>query len=489
MKKLILKVMAVAALAGSAVSCGSEFLDTEYYNGIDVDSGLTNVTNIGYALNGTYYQFYRYVFAGNYATMIGDIASDISYWNGRTGHFNSIYQFTYQDTDNYLFYIWDYGYKVVDNAARIIKAAAELEDLTTTDKLYLDVYLAEAYALRAYATFVMTNVYGHQIKVNGQDFSSQPGVVVVDEPVQVFTDVTRSTVGECYAAIQSDINNAIAHFNAAGTDQGELTYFSLAAVYGLQARVNLYMENFSAAATAAQKALDEAGIDELAYGDDYADLYGNGFYNWESLFALAINPTYNFSANSCGTLWTTYNYSPSPKLQAMFGPNDCRTSIWGEGAEYTETAPTFNGGKFIYGGGNTAYATNYLINAPEMFLIIAEANLRDSSGSIDTARQALLTVAQRNPDITAADLGSTKDEMFAFLKDERARELFQEGHRLYDLRRWDEMADVYAYGAPDIQFTYTNYKISDLVFPITADEINAGFGVAQTEGWAGLKPR
>ena len=487
MKKLILKVFAVAALAGSAVSCGSEFLDTDYYSGVDVDSGLTNVTNIGYALNGTYYQLFRYYFAGNYATNIGDVASDISYWNTEKGHFNGIYQFTYQDTDNYLFYIWDYGYKVADNAARIIKAGEELEDLTPTDQLYLDVYLAEAYALRAYATFVMTNVYGHQIKVNGQDFSSQPGVVVIDEPVQVFTEVERSTVGECYAAIQSDLNNSIAHFQAAGTDQGELTYFNLAAVYGLQARVNLYMENWSAAATAAQKALNEAGIDELAYGNDYAALYGSGYYNWESFFALGIDGLNNWSANSSGTLWSTYGYSPSPKLKAMFGPNDVRTSIWDEGDGSTEMVPYFNSGKFVYGGGNSAYATHYLINAPEMFLIIAEANAKQ--GNVDAAKAALMVVAQRNPDITAADLGSTADEVMAFLKDERARELFQEGHRLYDLRRWDEMADVYAYGAPAIQYTYTNYKISDLVFPIPVDEINAGFGVKQTEGWASTKPR
>lgn len=31
-------------------------------------------------------------------------------------------------------------------------------------------YMAEAYALRGYAQLLLTNIYGHQIKVNGQDF-------------------------------------------------------------------------------------------------------------------------------------------------------------------------------------------------------------------------------------------------------------------------------------------------------------------------------
>ena len=72
--------------------------------------------------------------------------------------------------------------------------------------------------------------------------------------------------------------------------------------------------------------------------------------------------------------------------------------------------------------------------------------------------------------------------------DERARELFQEGHRLWDLRRWNEKASVYAYGAPEVKYTYNNYNISDLVFPIPVDEINSGFGVAQND-WSKTLPK
>ena len=47
------------------------------------------------------------------------------------------------------------------------------------------------------------------------------------------------------------------------------------------------------------------------------------------------------------------------------------------------------------------------------------------------------------------------------------------------LRRWNERVSVYANSAPAIKFTYTNYEISNLVFPIPSAEINAGFGVTQ----------
>lgn len=124
-----------------------------------------------------------------------------------------------------------------------------------------------------------------------------------------------------------------------------------------------------------------------------------------------------------------------------------------------------------------------------MFLIIAEANLKSSNGSLTNAQSALLTVAKRNTDITSvSDLPTTSNDLLKFLKGERARELFQEGMRLYDLRRWDEKAEVYAFKAPNVSFTYTNYKISDLVFPIPSAEVNSGFGVEQND-WSSTLPK
>ncbi|MDE5690014.1 MAG: RagB/SusD family nutrient uptake outer membrane protein, partial [Duncaniella sp.] len=106
------------------------------------------------------------------------------------------------------------------------------------------------------------------------------------------------------------------------------------------------------------------------------------------------------------------------------------------------------------------------------------------------AQTALLVVAKRNPVYqSVADLPSSEDELMAFLQDERARELFQEGHRLYDLRRWDVKADVYATSPSNVAWMITGYDISDLVFPIPDAEINAGFGVTQNEGWQNTFPK
>ena len=491
MKKNILKVFAMMTFGLGISSCGENFLETDYYKGIEAEGGLSTVNNISTALNGTYYNLFYYTFAGNYAINIGDIPTDISYWNSKTNHFNNIYTYTVVDTDTYLNDIWEYGYKVADNATRVINGAQELYDgCTAEEKAQLDQIMAEAYGLRGYAELMLVNIYAHQVKVNGTDFSSQPGIVVIDQkPIEALAEVTRSTVGESYTAILSDLNNAGTHFDAAGGDRGSILYFNKAAVYGLLARTNLYLENWNDAKKYAQMALDEKDITTLTYdAKAYAALYTGNESNTESMLSLAITQTDNWSANSNGTLWSTYNYSPSPKLQAIYGTNDCRTSIFGWSEKSTPSVPIFTGGKLSqHSSGNSAYATNYLVNAPEMYLIIAEANLK--TGDLANASNALLTVAKRNADITSVnDLPATSDALMSFIKDERARELFQEGHRLYDLRRWDEAADVFAIQAPNIAFTYTNYKISDLVFPIPSAEVNSGFGVEQND-WSGTLPK
>ena len=134
----------------------------------------------------------------------------------------------------------------------------------------------------------------------------------------------------------------------------------------------------------------------------YKSLYNYGDSNTESMFALAITTTDNWSANSCGTLFSSYDYSPSPWLLSILGENDVRNTIMIFARNSTPTLPRFGGGKFsCYAMGNPAYATNYLINAPEMFLIQAESNLRGTT--VD-------------PEPGVAFLNVCGDKCFLFLK-------------------------------------------------------------------------
>ena len=502
MKNIFIKAMAGLMLTVSATGCGDKFLDTDIFDGTDSETILATPDGIAVALNGAYYRLSQYYFAGNYATTIGDLSSDIIYWNANNSHQNASYQFNYLDTYYGFEYIWVYGYKVIDNVARVIENSKKLLAEYPQSEAELNQYMAEAYALRAYSMFILTNTFGHQIKVAGQDFSNALGVAIVDTPIPEFQNISRSTVGECYAQILSDLNASIAAFEAAQQYSRSGEVFTPASVYGLMARVKLYLEDYNGALEAATNALNMAGIKELATTvSAYESLYATTYSNNESLFYLALDAKTNWSANSCGTLYTTYCYGPSPYLISLYSDEDVRTSImyWTNQAgtayvNYGATTPWFGGGKYgqgsfnAVGGGNPACQTNYLINAPEMFLIQAEANIQLNKE--DDAKKALLTVAMRDNAITSiSDLPSGKTEIMEFIQDERARELFQEGHRFWDLRRWGKKANLYAYGAPSIQYQITDANMSDIIFPIPQSEINAGYGIEQTPNWASVRPQ
>ena len=491
MKKILIHTLVAATLTAGLSGCGDSFLETKFYKGQDIEKGLTSVPIVDAALNGAYDNFYNYRFAGNYALAIGDVSTDIAYWNGVTGHWSNIYGYSFLDTEGYLADIWEYGYKVIDNSTRVIEDASKLyASSTDAEKKSLDRDIAEAYALRGFSRLILTNIFGHQIKVNGKDFSDQPGILISDKIVGPEDQVKRATVGESYAAIVSDLKNALTRFTAAGGDRGSKVYLGVAAVHGLLARTYLYMENWDEAVASAQAALTTSKITELAKTKaDYKALYAGELTNKESIFALAINGTKNFGSASLGTVWTTYSYSPSPKLRKMYKSTDVRTAIMiRDTTKGSETMPYYRGGKFDNASKSPANSSNYMINAPEMYLIIAEAEL--NKDNLDASRKALLVVASRDAAIKAeSDLPQTKEALYSFLKDERARELFQEGFRLWDLRRWDTSAEVYAFGAPEVKFTYTGYKISNFVYPIPVGEVNAGFGVTQTPGWSDALPK
>ena len=491
MKKIIIHTLVAAAMTAGFSACGDSFLETKFYKGQDLDQGLTSVSAVDAALNGTYDRFYDYRFVGRDAIAMGDIASDLAYWNAETGHWNEHYSFGLQESDLYLAECWAYGYKVIDGTNRILQDAGKLYDgATDAEKKTLDRDMAEAYALRGFTRLYLTNIFGHQVKVNGKDFSDQPGIVITDKVVSTTEQVKRATVGESYAAIVSDLKNALTRFTAAGGDRGSKVYLGVAAVHGLLARTYLYMENWDEAVASAQAALTTSKITELAKTKaDYKALYAGELTNKESIFALAINGTKNFGSASLGTVWTTYSYSPSPKLRKMYKSTDVRTAIMiRDTTKGSETMPYYRGGKFDNASKSPANSSNYMINAPEMYLIIAEAEL--NKDNLDASRKALLVVASRDAAIKAeSDLPQTKEALYSFLKDERARELFQEGFRLWDLRRWDTSAEVYAFGAPEVKFTYTGYKISNFVYPIPVGEVNAGFGVTQTPGWSDALPK
>lgn len=488
MKKYIKSLFLAAAVVFGMTSCES-FLDTDIDGAVDIEDGLTSVDRIEVALNGTYNALYSSSFGGNYVVAIGDIAGDLVKSNFSTGHFTSIATYNIQDTDSYLSSIWAEGYSIIDNASRIIKAGeALLESTPESEKPVLMTYLAEAHSLRALAYLYMSNIFALPYKVdNGTDNGETLGLVVVKEPVQPGQKVKRSTVAKTYEAIFEDLKRAIKDFETAGSDRG-FEFMNLAATQALYARASLYVQDYDNAAKFAKLAIDNSGTSVTTDGVKYKTMYTElAVAGKETILNIHVDSQNNLTANSPGTLWTDYGMMPNIEYGNLLGEKDIRKFLTDRDPNSQKEASL--GGKYLGLNGNPAVSSQRLIGAPEMYLIIAEANLKAATPNLEAAKEALLKVAARNNAIEdTEDLPSAKAELVKFVEDERARELMQEGHRFQDCRRWGKLINVYFLG-DDLGYKHKNFDVSKFVYPIPNNEMSAAAGVEQNEGWEKNLPK
>lgn len=460
-----IRIFIFSLVVGLTIFWSCDF-DTDIYTAIDMDNAFGSAQDIENALNGAYRNVGSYYYRGNRVIAISDMASDVSVASASSGHFVSINMWTFTDTEGNLLDAWTYAYKVIDQSTRAINGSSallEAGNLPDGDDDRLESAMAQFYALRALAHFDLVNLFGLPYKAGGNN--TQLGIVVVDqEPIKDFQPVSRSTVEETYAQILKDINSAKQYVKG-GLNQ---YYFNEAAIYALEARVNLYMHRYEAASTAANKAIElrkSVGVDN----DAYMSMWRNTAITGEDIFTLVKSEDDNLSANALNTLYGSYKATVSPFVKEKFGTKDIRANLINASNQPLKWA----------GLPSSAAVTNVpVFRVSEMYLIVAES--QTELNNISAAQSALLYTAKRDSVITAvADLPSIQDELRQFIADERIRELFTEGHRFYDLRRTGAVATI----AGDDKFVAANF-----VFPIPSEEINSGFGVTQNEGWSNNLP-
>ncbi|MUP36634.1 RagB/SusD family nutrient uptake outer membrane protein [Labilibaculum euxinus] len=458
--KNILIFLSVALLMFSG--CDS-YLETDTYNQIDSENAFKTASDIKAARNGLYYALGSYRFCGNYVLAIGDFAADISVADGSSGHFVTINDYSFTDTQDELEKVWEYGYSIVNTATQMIPAINVLlanEETTDADKDDLNLYLAEVHALRAMAYFHMVNIFGLPY---GTDSNPHGGLVLMDEQAIMPTeDVSRSSVVETYTLIMEDISNSLSAFDKTTSEMNGF-YLNEAGVNALKARILLFMGDYQNAILAADKALTLKAAKSIGEAD-YLGMWKSLTLGEEEIFSIAKTEDDNLSANSLNTLYGSYKGSLYSDFKSDFGANDYRLNL------IDNTHP------MKFDGIESSAATSNIpqLRVSEMYLIKAECNA--NLGLLDVARTALLFTAKRNGDITdVTDLPTTKSDLLQFIAKERKREFFQEGHRFYDARRTSEKISV--------QGSDTDFDVSKFVYPIPADEINSGFKCEQNEGW------
>lgn len=477
----------------SVVGC-NDAIEIEQPGRLGADNAFQSVANLRSGLLGAY-DFL------DTTSEIGFTAAftDESYKGRDNGGQNSnTSNFNLNAGNGYVANIWNNNYGAIGLANRIIEAA-DLIDRNEDPQEY-DNVLGQAYAIRAFAHFQILTYFS----TDYTDDSALAGLLLDEQTTDIFANTPRSTNGEFYALIQSDLNTAA---NLITTDEGP-TFMGQDFITALKARMAAYRGQYSTADGLAASLLanypianqgqyfsmyDDTDFTEVIFSlervdNDTWDGQGTGGGGWAgSLFAF-------IDATAGGGPFMEISRST---YNIMDGTNDVRLSRNVNLAESTidpdyETNDNFLNDDvlivFKYPGTAAQPLHNDLkvFRSAEMLLIRAEAaadanQLTVAANFIRQLREARFGEAQATPSYT------TQADAFGAILDERRLELLFEGHRWVDLKRLGARGGrVIDRDAKECSFlagcslSSTDYRFT---LPIPTAETTANSGIVQNPGY------
>lgn len=346
---------------------------------------------------------------------------------------------------------WRTFYHTIYIANYVIEHQSEITEGTPKE---IKQMVGEAYMLRAYCHFIMVNLYGEPYtKCSPESSLAIPLAIKAD----VEAVLSRSSVGDIYKQIVSDIESAKQNLNVDKWDS-ELTYrFNITSADALLSRVALYMGNWQIARDAAQKVIAEYPELEDLTAKDY--ILPDNYKSKEAI--VCLEQVMKSSYKGIGT--------PNLDFINSYRTGDLRKSRYFK----AQTSRIYS----LLKGGDTQCRSTFR-NA-EAYLTAAEAAARlgDTKGAISILTPLIKTryMATLQQAIISEMEAMSQGELIEAILKERAHELCFEGHRWFDLRRTTQ---------PSITKTYNNIEYtlqqgdSRYTMPIPTEAINANPNLA-----------
>ena len=461
MKKIVIYSLIVAISGFFAVSCQEDFLDTTPTTKMSGDGMLSTATGALVPLNGIYRMMYRQGWSTEFNVQQCDgicawnLMADVMgedmvmkaqgsgwYW------YDCVYNVKARYTSNgwRSYDLWNGYYTLISNTNYIIAAH---EDMTGTPQ-DINYVVGQAYAIRAYCYHYLTMMFARTYKGH----ESEPGVPVYTEPSVAGTPgKPRSTIGEVYTQIKSDINKAVELLKDAPT-QKHSTHIDYYVANAIKARICLTTNDWAEAEAAAKIArskkvigtgsqltggLNDVKLPDVMWGaeliQDQLPGWGPFLYHMDALSMLPGTSTYGNRAPKC----------ISVPLYNKLGAKDIRRQWWEPNppaGSFEEVDGSYVQVKFRFSDPVTALGDKIWMRVEEMYLTEAEALCRQNKF---TEAQTLLNtlVKTRDPNYATAKTGNnlgalTTDETGSLLEEiliQRRIELWGEHGRIYDIKR------------------------------------------------------
>lgn len=396
---------------------------------------------------------------------ISSIVNDDVSLGGQAGGFGSDnYNWTYVAASGDQTEEWSKHYRVINHVNRMIVGSEEVPINSDQDRKDVNDFIGQAYFIRAYSHFDLLRFFS--------DFSnpSALGIPYMLKP-HLEDQPARNKVSECFTYLHEDLDKAMELI--ASENSTDAAFASKMAVKALRARIMLYQKEYAAAQSLANEVLLANPIVPLSrYSHIWADQTNDGV-----VFKLSRNP----GEEAIGTMYYGIDnsslFTPSQSfMNEIDSANDIRYGLWFTRGEDRDGAIVDIVNKYPGTDTNRGLNDQKVLRSAEMLFIVAECQARNSALSEASATINALR-RERIIDYTDVDFKTVEEALSEILL-ERRKELAYEGHRYFDLRR---------YQLPIIR-TDNLYLAADdhhQIQPIPEAEFNANINMEQNPGYAG----
>jgi len=454
MRKII--IISAIVLLGISFSCSEDYLEPTLAQEKAVETSIKTTEDIQGILYAAYDQLTASSYYGRDYIIFGEVRSDNSFANGKSGRFTTPAAMTMGNNDAYATDTWSSMYSTIARANIVINATG-----IEGDQEEIDHIKGQAYAIRALVHFDLLKLFG-QMHVSGAGADPTLGVPYIT--VYKGDDLLprRNTVTEVRTKINEDLNQALLLMSPDLNDDSKY-YMTTHAVNALKARVALYFKDWSTAKTACEAVINSGAGFQVVEAANFVNIWKTDS-PVNSVFELAFSNTDNQNINGLQYIYRGSNYGDVEtlaNLSNLYEASDVRGFV--NGMLGMEGSKIRNMGKYP----SLDYSDDiFLIRYEEVILTYAEALFELNNADPNALTYLNMIPAKRNATLYTE---ATKANILL----ERRKELAFEGFRFDDLARTGSNIPLVdplkqTHGGP----TYGSYKYA---FPIPRAELLANY--------------
>ncbi|TDX01425.1 RagB/SusD family nutrient uptake outer membrane protein [Dinghuibacter silviterrae] len=352
------------------------------------------------------------------------------------------------------YYLWSTAYYTIYQSNAAIEGLTASTSLSDSIKTQL---LGEAYFIRAFSYFTLTNMYGAVPLTVTSDYSAN-------------ASLARTDSAAVYQQVVSDLQKASVLLTAS-YPSSNMVRANRYVAQALLARVYLYQQHYAQAEAEADSVL--SGPYQLVSSLQGVFQKNSNEVIWQLLpVSEASQNAYDFGWYTPANATSGPIYYLTPSLAGSFEAGDKRKTSWVTAYPYMGTT-YYYASKYVTAPSAAAAQYNVVLRLAEQYLIRAEA--RAWQNNLSGAASDLNAVRSRAG--LAATTATTQAGLLTAIAHERQVELFTEwGHRWFDLKRTGTINTVLGTLKP----TWTS---DAQLLPIPLKEISADPNLTQNPGY------